>query len=111
MKLLTLLSCVILAQSVFSQQEILSSSIEKKELSGHSQMMEVLISPNPAIDKCIIHGEQGSTCTLYSSLGTYIGKWIIEDSNTILLTDLPSGILQVIIEKNGTTIVKRIVVI
>lgn len=99
-----------MSQFVFCQQEVNPTFLPKKEINKTAQMMEVLISPNPTIDKCIVQGEQGATCTLYSSVGTYIGKWVFDETNSLLLTDLPSGILQAIIEKNGNTIVKRIIV-
>lgn len=110
MKLFTFLSCFILANTALSQEEIERIS-ESNNQAGHSLIMEVLVSPNPASDKCYITGEEGATCTLYSSSGTYIGKWVMDQSNSVLLTDLPSGVLQAVIEKNGVTVVKRIVII
>lgn len=111
MKTLSLIICIFVSFFSFSQQEIQSNKTENKTSFQHSLEMEVLISPNPATDKCRIQGEEGATCTLYSSSGTYIGKWIFDNSNTVMLTDLPSGVLQAVIEKNGLTIIKRIVII
>ena len=82
-----------------------------QEASESPQTMEVIISPNPASDKCMIRGEEGASCTLYSSAGTYIGKWVIDQTNTVVITDLPIGLFQAVIEKNGCTIVKKIVII
>ena len=108
MKTLSLIIFVLVSQILFCQEEIKLTSSEN---SGISKSMEVLVSPNHAIDKCIVTGEEGGTCVLYSATGTYIGKWIFDSSNTVLLTDLPTGVLQAIIEKNGCVVVKRIVVI
>jgi hypothetical protein len=93
----------------FGQSELTYS--ENTETSSISKKMEVFVSPNPAIEKCTILGEEGATCKVYSSTGTYIGTWNFENSNTVLLTDLPTGILQAVIEKNGVRVVKRIVVL
>jgi hypothetical protein len=109
MKTLLIIFAVIFSFISFSQSEI--STIEKAELPILTKTMEVLISPNPAIDKCTVIGEEGAICKVYSSTGTYIGTWNFDESNTVLLTDLPSGILQAVIEKNGVMVVKRIVVL
>jgi hypothetical protein len=97
MKFLLLISAFTLSFVSFSQTEV--SNFENSETSSISKKMEVLISPNPAIDKCTVIGEEGASCTIYSSTGTYIGTWNFENSNTVLLTDLPTGILQAVIEK------------
>lgn len=109
MKSLFLICSVSLSFVSFSQTEVLNS--ENTETSSISKKMEVLVSPNPAIEKCTILGEEGAICKVYSSTGTYIGTWNFENSNTVLLTDLPTGILQAVIEKNGFVVVKRIVVL
>ena len=93
----------------FSQSEI--NTTEKSEATILNKAMEVLIAPNPAVDKCTVIGEEGASCKVYSATGTYIGTWNFDNSNTVLLTDLPSGILQAVIEKDGVRVVKRIVVL
>ena len=111
MKSFSFFSCVLLTQFAFGQETTESNSLESKNSTEHLSAMEVIVSPNPATDKCSISGAEGATCTLYSSSGTYVGKWVFDDSKTVLLTDLPTGVFQAIIEKNGVTIVKRIVII
>ncbi|GEM_PF-3994256 len=108
MKIFSLFIFVLVSQISISQEEVKMTSTEN---SGITKSMEVLVSPNPATDKCIVTGEEGGTCSVYSSTGTYIGKWVFDSSNTVLLTDLPIGVLQAIIEKNGFVVIKRIVVI
>lgn len=102
---------LLFVQQVIAQEEGESLKSESKTTEETLQKLEVIVSPNPASDKCMIHGEEGASCTLYSSSGTYIGKWMIDQSNTVVLTDLPVGVFQVIIEKNGCIIVKKIVII
>ncbi len=111
MKTISLIIFAFLSQITLSQEEIKSNSNETSKNTEITKTMEVLVSPNPAIDKCIVTGEEGATCIVYSSTGTYVGKWVFDSSNTVLLTDLPTGVLQAIIEKNGCVVVKRIVVI
>ena len=111
MKKITLIITLLFVQQVIGQEETKLISTETAVTSESLQKMEVLISPNPASDKCIVRGEEGATCTLYSSSGTYIGKWVIDTTNTVLLTDLPIGVFQAVIEKNGCIIVKKIVII
>lgn len=111
MKKITLIVCLFLVQQVIGQEKNELSEPESKETIETIRTMEVIISPNPATDKCYIRGEEGATCTLYSSSGTYIGKWIIDGSNTVLITDMPIGVFQAIIEKNGCIVVKKIVII
>lgn len=111
MKKLILIISLLFVQQVIGQEKTEALSSEPKVVSETLQTMEVIISPNPASDKCMIRGEEGASCTLYSASGTYIGKWMIDQSNTVLLTDLPIGVFQAIIEKNGCIIVKKIVII
>ena len=111
MKTALFFTCIFFSTLTFSQQEIKSSSSENKPLHTHVQEMEVLIYPNPVADNCRIQGEAGASCTVYSSSGIYIGKWVLDNSNTLILDNLPSGVLQAIIEKNGIIIVKKIIVL
>ncbi len=103
MKLYSILIATLIGHSIFGQSE--ETKVE------HSTVMEVVISPNPATDKCLIQGSEGAVCTVYSASGTYIGKWEFDQSNTVLLTDLPVGVYQAVIEKKGSRVVKRIVII
>jgi hypothetical protein len=73
--------------------------------------MEVLIYPNPAIDNCIVKVDEGSNCSLINSTGTIIGTWKVDYSNTIHLSDLKSGIFQLLIEKENFRVIKKIVVL
>lgn len=111
MKKLIFIMCLFLVQHVVGQEINKLLEPESKETIEPLRTMEVIISPNPATDKCYIRGEEGACCTLYSSSGTYIGKWIIDNSNTVLLTDLPIGVFQAVIEKDGRIVVKKIVII
>ncbi len=111
MKTTLFFTCLLFTKLIFSQQEINPSSSENKPLLSHSQEMEVLIYPNPVADNCRIQGEVGASCTVYSSSGIYIGKWVFDNSNTLMLDNLPSGVLQAIVEKNGIVIVKKIIVL
>ncbi len=111
MKTTLFLTCLFFTKLIFSQQEINPSSSENKPLLTHVQEMEVLIYPNPVDDHCRIQGEEGASCTVYSSSGIYIGKWVFDNSNTLMLDNLPSGVLQAIVEKNGIVIVKKIIVL
>ncbi len=104
-------TCLFFSTLTFSQQEIKSNSSENKSLLPHLQEMEVLIYPNPVADNCRIQGEEGASCTVYSSSGIYIGKWVFDNSNTLMLDNLPSGVLQAIVEKNGIVTVKKIIVL
>jgi len=104
-------TCLFFSTLTFSQQEIKSTSSQNKTLHTHSQEMEVLVYPNPVADNCKIQGEEGASCTIYSSSGIYIGKWVFNNSNTLMLDNLPSGVLQAIVEKNGIVTVKKIIVL
>ena len=111
MKTALFFTCLFFTKLIFCQQEINPSSSENKPSLPHSQEMEVLIYPNPVADNCSIQGEEGASCTVYSSSGIYIGKWVFDNSNTLMLDNLPSGVLHAIIEKNGIVIVKKIIVL
>ncbi len=111
MKTALFFTCLFFSTLTFSQQEINPSSSENKPSLPHSQEMEVLIYPNPVADNCRIQGEEGASCTVYSSSGIYIGKWVFDNSNTLMLDNLPSGVLQAIVEKNGIVTVKKIIVL
>jgi hypothetical protein len=103
---------LIMALTFFGQEKINPTPIEiQKKPALSPARMEVIISPNPATDQCAINGIEGSICTVFSSTGTYIGKWVIDNNKKLILTDLPAGILTIIIEKDDQMIVKRIVVI
>ncbi len=82
-----------------------------ENLTTQSKEMEVLIYPNPAIDNCVVKVEEGSNCSLINSTGAIIGTWKIDYSNTLHLSDLKSGIFQLLIEKDTVRVIKKIVVL
>ncbi len=73
--------------------------------------MEVLIYPNPAIDNCVVKVDEGSSCSLINSNGTLIGTWKVDYTNTLHLSDLKSGIFQLLIEKDSVRAIKKIVIL
>jgi len=78
---------------------------------SQSKEMEVLIYPNPAIDNCVVKVDEGSSCSLINSSGTIIGTWKVDYTNTLHLSDLKSGIFQLLIEKDTFRVIKKIVVL
>jgi hypothetical protein len=92
------------------QQENSNVYFENNEMKEAAKPLEIIIYPNPIIGNCYIKGEIGAICTVYSSEGTYVGKWDFYQSDTIVLTDLPIGVFQLFIEKDEKKIIKRIIV-
>jgi len=73
--------------------------------------LEVSIFPNPSKGKLTIEGKEGSTVTVYSTSGIYVGAWIIGAEDSVSLEDLTSGSYICSIERDGTRCVKRFVVL
>lgn len=84
---------------------------QNENLTTQSKEMEVLIYPNPAIDNFVIKVDEGTNCSLINSAGTIIGTWKVDYSNTLHLSDLKSGIFQLVIEKDAVRVIKKIIVL
>ncbi len=76
------------------------------------EKVETYVYPNPsAIGKFKVVAEENSNFFLYTSSGTYIGKWEFGSSTEIEIEDVPTGFYQAIIEKNGKSEFKKIVIL
>lgn len=79
---------------------------KKRELAA----FEVLLYPNPSTERVFIKAPLGSTCEIYSSLGTYVGTWKI-DSEGVELNDLGVGTYFAVIKNEGVLVRRNFVIL
>jgi flagellar hook-associated protein FlgK len=92
---------VLLSFPLFSQSN--EKNLEK---------VETFVYPNPSsIGKFKVVAEENSNFVLYTTSGTYIGKWEFGSETEIEVEGIPSGFYQAIIEKNGKSEFKKIVIL
>ena len=86
---------------------LFSQSIEK-----NLEKVETFVYPNPSsIGKFKVIAEENSNFVLYTTSGTYIGKWEFGSETEIEVEGIPLGFYQAIIEKNGKSEFKKIVIL
>lgn len=114
--------CIVVTGSCLAQEEKIiqgkNNSEEKEqnsilEISKKREKMETVIAvyPNPSAGQLFIEGNSGSTVTVYSTEGIYVGSWVIGDALKVEITDLPSGTFLCVIQNGDLKTVKRIVVL
>lgn len=92
---------------IFVSFNLFSQSTE-----NNLETVETYIYPNPsALGKFMVVSEPNSIFSLYSTSGTYIGKWEFGNSKELEVIGIPQGFYQAIIESNGRTIFKKIVIL
>lgn len=118
----TILTAVVLmvAMNAVSQEDQhLEGQVKDKEMNGIDKISELVagsvlaveVYPNPSDGNVFVTGKAGSTVTLYSLSGTYVGTWIINAEEKVAITDLPEGSYLCSLNNNGTKVVKRFVVL
>lgn len=92
---------VLLSFPLFSQSN--EKNLEK---------VETFVYPNPSsIGKFKVVAEENSNFVFYTTSGTYIGKWEFGSETEIEVEGIPPGFYQAIIEKNGKSEFKKIVIL
>ena len=76
-----------------------------------ASVLEVTVFPNPSNGKLTIEGKEGSTVTVYSASGVYVGTWMISAEGKVSLEDLTTGSYVCSVELLGTRCMKRFVVL
>ena len=76
-----------------------------------SAALEVEVFPNPSQGDLTIQGKSGSTVTVYSASGIYVGTWVIGQEEKVSLEDLTTGSYVCAVELEGTRCIKRFVVL
>ena len=79
---------------------------KKRELAA----CEVMLYPNPSTDRVFINAPLGSSCEIYSSQGTYVGTWKIEEQG-VELSDLGSGTYFAVIRNEGALVRRNFVIL
>lgn len=122
MKEFVLLMCLLLTGSSFAQEENhLKGAVKNEEISENSikevsqkrAQLEMLVAvyPNPSEGQLFIEGTAGSSVTIYSVEGTYVGTWVIGLDNKVEITDLPQGSFVCMIQEGNERVVKKIIVL
>lgn len=87
----------------FSQEEqhLQGSSTEPKEQNNEiirfshrleSVEVDVRVFPNPSSGDFTIIGPEGAQVTVYNDLGIYVGTWMIGAEESVLLSQMTSGV-------------------
>ena len=74
-------------------------------------VLEVRVFPNPAKGELTIEGKEGSTITIYSASGIYVGTWVIGVEGKVPINDLTTGTYICSVELDGNRSMKRFVVL
>lgn len=101
--LFLLMNVLLLAQG--EDNEIIRIQ-KKRELAA----CEVMLYPNPSTDRVFIKAPRGSSCEIYSSHGTYVGTWKIEEEG-VELNDLGSGTYFAVIRNEGALVRRNFVIL
>lgn len=90
----------------------LSFNLFSQTTEKNLEKVETYIYPNPSsIGKIKVIAEPNSVFTLYSTSGIYIGKWEFGNASELEITDLPQGFYQAIIESQGKSDFRKIVIL
>lgn len=122
MKAGVLIGCILITGSCFAQEEnhlkgsqakeiVIESSIEGISDKRESMEMEVSVYPNPSEGRIFVEGINGSSITVYSMEGTYVGTWLIGLEQKVEISDLPQGSYVCMISEGQNRISKKIVVL
>ena len=112
MKKLILVPILFLASISLSQEEeneIYRMTRLRSECVERS-LCEVSVYPNPSYGQIKIKAPEGSTCQIYSSMGTYVGTWTVGEKG-LSLSDLPSGSYIATVNYNNINRVSRVVIL
>lgn len=72
----------------FSQES--ENEIEQIAKEINLLRVELSISPNPSYGSLVIQAPEGSSCTIVSVTGTYVGTWMVGEEG-LALEDFPTG--------------------
>lgn len=122
MKRVVLSVCVLIAGASFAQEEKhLQGSTANEEVGENaitelSQKrvvleMEVAVYPNPSEGNLFVEGHNGTSVTIYSAEGTYVGTWLIGEGQKVEITDLPQGTFICTITEGTNRTIRKILVI
>jgi hypothetical protein len=73
--------------------------------------MEVNVYPNPSNGLIYLEGLPGTTITIYSSQGVYVGTWVIDSGKHITTAELPQGSFLCVLSNGDKQVTKRVVVL
>ena len=108
-------SCFAQVENQFNKKDLVADSSENeiRRAASLKEQVEMIVAvyPNPSQGQLFIEGNSGSTVTIYSAIGTYIGTWEIGLTKKVEITDLPQGDFVCVINDGPMRKVKRIVVI
>ena len=99
------LGCFFSLNAQTSDNEIVQVT-QKRSLAEY----EIAVFPNPSSGAISLNAPEGSTCTVVSTKGTYVGKWVV-DQNDFFLDGLSVGTYIVEVELNGQKVTRRFLVI
>ncbi len=88
-----------------------SNEINKVSELVATSVLAVEIYPNPSDGNFFVKGKEGSSVTVYSLSGIYVGTWVIGNEEKVAITDLPEGNYLCSISNGETRILKRFVVL
>lgn len=88
-----------------------NNNIEMTKSLVDYNVSEVKVYPNPSQGNIFIQGSVGSTCTIYTIAGTYIGTWIVGTEGTVSVQDLGVGMYVATIQEESMRIQQKFIVL
>lgn len=112
--------CLLVTGSCFTQEEKhlqgAQANEEKRgneilDVSEKRNVMEISVYPNPSDGNFVVEGHEGTSVTIYSAEGIYVGTWLIGEGQKVEITDLPQGAFICTITEGTQRTIKKILVI
>jgi hypothetical protein len=104
-----LLVASVVAHTQVSDNEILSVAQLRADCVERA-LCNVEVYPNPSNGPVHVDAPKGAICQVFSSSGTYVGTWEVEEGGLDLI-DLPTGIFIAAVTYNNIKRTSRIVIL
>lgn len=121
MKVYVLMGCLVFTGVIRAQEEkhlegTLTGTESINAIEEVSQKrveldLEVLAYPNPTNGKLFVEGLSGSTVTIYSVAGIYVGTWVIGEERKVEINDLTTGTYVCKVLNGTDQVIRKIVVL
>ncbi len=94
-----------------SNKHFIENEVERIKDVREGLEMEVKVYPNPSNGMIFFEGLPGTTITVYSAQGVYVGTWIIDHGLRITSTELSQGSFICVMTNGDKQVTKRVVVL
>ncbi len=94
-----------------SNQYKSENQVEQIKDFRESLEMEVNVYPNPSTGTVFLQGLPGTTITIYSAQGVYVGTWVLSEGMSATKAELSQGSFICVMTNGDKQVTKRVVVL